>query len=298
MECKAYGMTRADVVVLSAVVLVCLWLCLRFVLPVLENVQIQNSRLRCGTNLVEIGKAMVAYANDYDGVLPVAGGQGTVWGAGLNDWKAESRGDAFGFDPNGTGGEATVSASLYLLVRSGRVSPELFVCPEDKGTGVFRPEKYGIGAGRFDGLWDFGPDPARHCSYAYHMPYSQFRLTTSAEPHLAVAADRSPWIDGPRRKAAEFSPFQPDLAPFNATAEEAHLGNSLVHGSDAQNVLFLDGHVEFAKRAFCSLKDDNVYTSWDGDDRIRGVPPVPYQSQPTHEHDSLLVNDPPRAVKP
>jgi len=147
-------------------------------------------------------------------------------------------------------------------------------------------------------VWDFGPDPARHCSYAYHMPYSQHRLTTSSEPHLAVAADRNPWIDGPRRKAGEFSSFKPDLASFGGTTKEALRGNSWAHRPDGLNVLYLDGHVQFAKRAFCGLEDDNVYTSWDGKDKVRGVPPTPYASRPAHEHDSLLVNDPPRTAKP
>ncbi len=40
-------------------------------------------RMRCGTNLAGIGKAMLIYANDYDDKLPLAGGQGTVWGPGL-----------------------------------------------------------------------------------------------------------------------------------------------------------------------------------------------------------------------
>ncbi|UCD53621.1 MAG: hypothetical protein JSW27_06940 [Phycisphaerales bacterium] len=58
--------------------------------------------------------------------------------------------------------------------------------------------------------------------------------------------------------------------------------------------MYLDGHVEFAKRAFCGFEDDNVYTSWDGRDKARGAPPKPYGSQPAGAQDSLLVNDPPR----
>jgi prepilin-type processing-associated H-X9-DG protein len=115
---------------------------------------------------------------------------------------------------------------------------------------------------------------------------------------MAVAADRNPWVDGPRQKAAQFASFKPDIPPFKGTSEEGLQGNSLVHrtrrGPDGQNVLYLDGHVEFARRAFCGLADDNAYTSWDGRDRARGIPPEPYKSQPADEHDSLLVNDPPR----
>ncbi len=241
---------------------------------------------------------MIAYANDCDGILPVAGGRGTVWGPGLADWKAESRAVAFGFDPNGAGGEATVGSSLYLLVRSGQVSPELFVCPKDKGTMVFQPAGYGASTEGITGVWDFGPDPARHCSYAYHMPYSPYVPTTTAPPGVAVAADRNPWIDGPRQKAQAFSLFKPDIAPFNGTPEEACRGNSLTHRTmashqDGQNILFLDGHVEFSMRASCGLEDDNIYTSWEGKDKVRGTPPKPYESAPADGCDSLLVNDPP-----
>jgi hypothetical protein len=57
-------------------------------------------------------------------------------------------------------------------------------------------------------------------------------------------------------------------------------------------VLFLDTHVSFEELPYCSLEDDNIYTSWDGTDKIRGKPPV-FGSQPADERDSLLVNDPP-----
>jgi prepilin-type processing-associated H-X9-DG protein len=291
------GFSRADVVAVVSVLGVLL-LTSSALWPAYQRERRHAIRHRCGTNLSEIGKALIAYANDHDGALPVAGGKGTVWGAGLNDWKAGRREDAFGLDANAVGGEATVSASLFLLVRAGRVSPELFVCPRDKGTTAFQPEKYGIVAAGLNALWDFGPDPARHCSYAYHMPYGPYRLTTSSEPGMAVAADRNPWIDGPRQKAGQFSLFKPDIAPFNGTSEEARRGNSQVHRTkvyhqDGQNVLYLDGHVEFARRASCGFEDDNAYTFWDGSDNVRGLPPKPYASQPANKFDSLLVNDPP-----
>jgi prepilin-type processing-associated H-X9-DG protein len=273
-----------------------MFLCM--LLPGIQRERRHTHRLLCGKNLSEIGKAMITYANDYGDVLPVAGGRGTIWGPRLNDWKGESRGDAFAVGSNGTGTQATISASLYLLVRHEGLSPELFVCPKEKGTTALRPAKWGIAAERLDSTWDFGPDPARHCSYAYNLPYSRYKLTTSSEPHMAVAADRNPWIDGPRQKAGDFSLFIPDLTSFKGTSEEAIQGNTQahrtrIHQHGGQNVLYLDGHVGFEKRAFCGFEDDNIYTSWGGSDKARGVPPKPYRSQPASELDSLLVNDPP-----
>ena len=60
--------------------------------------------------------------------------------------------------------------------------------------------------------------------------------------------------------------------------------------------MFLDTHVEFQKRAFCGVDDDNIYTSWNGQDKARGIPPK-LGSVPTDAKDSLLVNDPVQATK-
>ncbi len=251
-------------------------------------------RMTCGTNLAGIGKAMLIYANDYDDKLPVAGGQGTVWGPGLANWRARRRAGAFGLDPNGAGGQATISASFYLLVRYGDVSPKSFVCMGERGVKAFDPTKYRIDGNRLTDVWDFGPNPAKHCSYAYQQPYGDYALTTSSEPGVAVAADHNPWTDSAKWKARDFSAFKPDASAFRVTADQARLGNAKAHITDGQNVLFLDSHVEFMKRPIRKVGHDNIYTSWDGADTTRGLPPVPYESQPADARDSLLVNDPPQ----
>jgi hypothetical protein len=180
-----------------------------------------------------------------------------------------------------------------------QLDPRSFVCPVDRGTRGFQPEKYGVGNKGLGDLWDFGPDPARHCSYAYQMAYAPYRLTVSSEPGMAVAADRNPWMDGPSERAGEFSNFVPDLtvSGFTGTTEQAQRGNASAHRGwanrrDGQNVLFLDMHVAYEKRPYCGVEDDNIYTSWDGKDRVRGQPPK-LGSQPADRRDSLLVNDPP-----
>jgi len=245
----------------------------------------------CQGQLSDVGKAMLSYAGDYDGALPAAGGRGTKWGPKLNNWSAATRSQAFGLDTNQTGGEATISASLYLLVRHNGVSPESFVCGADKGVTEFRPQKYGVIDRGLADLWDFSANPARHCSYAYQMVYGPYLLATSGESSTAIAADRNPWIDSPFAKAGDFSKFVPGLSPFEGTREQEHQGNAIMHGRRGQNVLFLDGHVEYAMCPYCGYGDDNIYTSWKGKDKIRGTPPK-LGSQPANRRDSLLVNDP------
>jgi hypothetical protein len=265
-----------------------------WLLGFVRMIQKLDQRMECGTNLSGIGKAMLIYANDYSDEMPLAGGQGTTWSPRLNNWAAASRSEAFGLDPNNSGGQATISSSLYLLVRYGGVTPKSFICQSDRGTRRFDPNR--LAGGRRDAktLWDFGPDPVRHCSYAYQMVYGLHKLTTSGEPGMAIAADRNPWMDSPSAKAKDFPRFKPDISPFNGTTDQSKHGNTFHHEGDGQNVLFLDSHVEFAKRAYCGLDDDNIYTistSQTAGDPM-GTPPR-FGSQPANGRDSLLVNDPP-----
>ncbi len=244
-------------------------------------------------NLSSIGKAMLMYSKDHENLVPVAGGRGTKWGAGLRNWTAANRSEAFGLDPNGAGGEATISSSLYLLVHYGYVGAPLriFLCGGDRGVKEFRPATYGLSSKGLTDLWDFGPDPAEHCSFAYQMAYNPdaFKIGTSEKPGFAIAADRNPWMD--EKRGRDFSRFHP-AGPGDYTTEQAHAANAIAHEGRGQNVLFLDTHVSFEELPYCSLENDNIYTSWDGTDKIRGKPTV-FGSQPANERDSLLVNDPP-----
>jgi hypothetical protein len=47
-------------------------------------------RKQCAANLGQIGKAKFAYAGDYDGALPRAGGPTTAWGP-THNWVARNR---------------------------------------------------------------------------------------------------------------------------------------------------------------------------------------------------------------
>ena len=258
------------------------------------------TRMVCGANLSRLGKAMLLYANDYRDELPRAGGRNSAWGR-LADWTASDRERAYGLQADGAGGAATISSSLYLLVKYAQVPPKTFLClsartrkDRERGVTEFKLGTYRLRDKRLTltDLWDFGPDPARHVSYAYQMVYGPHRLVLAAEPNMAIAGDRNPWMEAPAAKARDFSLFTPDVPPFNGTSDQARQGNSSRHQGDGQNVMFLDTHVMFEKRSYCGFENDNIYTSWDGAAKTRGQPPK-FGSQPAGAKDSLLVNDPP-----
>ena len=263
-------------------------LLMAILMPALSRVRQNAFRMVCGTNLSGIGKAMMLYANDFDDELPRAGGRYTVWANKLVDCQAPNRYEAYGISNDGSGGEATITSSLYLLVRYCEVTPKSFVCKGDSGVTEFNPIEQGISSTDITRFWDFGSNPREHCSYSYHMPYGRYALTTMSEPGLAVAADRNPWIAGPSTESKDFSLFNPD-----GGRKAVQAGNSPSHQSESQNVLFVDIHVELTKSPDCGINDDNIYTFRDGEDIRRGSPPVPFTSQPQDRADSLLVNDGP-----
>jgi len=242
-------------------------------------------RMVCGTNLSGIGKAMLMYSNDYDNEFPRAGGKNSVWSNHTPNWRADSRFVAYGLNADGTGGRATISSSLYLLVKYEEVKPKRFVCKQYSGTTEFKPARYDVPNKELIDLWDFGPEPTKHCSYSYHMPYGPYALTTSYLPGMAVAADRNPWMMAPAANSKSIAYFDPD-----GDREAIKAGNCIPHNGDGQNVLFMDSHVSFEKRSFCGVNDDNIYTYWDGQDIRRGAIPN-LKSQPAGRLDSMLVNE-------
>lgn len=238
-------------------VLVLVFVCL-FVLaifrPVFRKLRFYTLRIQCKNNLSMIGKAMLTYAADYDGVLPRSG-------------------------------YGSISSCFYLLVKHSEVHPKTFVCPADVGTIEFNPADVVSNDKKLTDLWDFGREAYKHCSYAYHMPFGLYYLRTSDEPGMPVAADRNPWIGSPVAVAKDFFRFNP-----YGDRESLKVANAITHNKQGQNVVFLDGHVSFEDNPLCGIGDDNIYTFWDGGDIRRGSLPS-LGSNAQDRIDSLLVND-------
>ena len=255
------------------------------ILPIWRIVSMANRgtaiNMYCGTNLSGIGKAMLIYANDYGDALPRAGGRNSTWGTSVA-YNAANRMQAYAIGPNGTGGSAAISSSLYLLVKYAEVTPRSFICPQDRNVSQFVAPNQDLVQ-----LWDFGSEPWKHNSYAYQMPYSAIALTTSDNPATPIAADRNPWMPSPGWGVKNFSAFNPDGNRASVMA-----GNSFPHQDEGQNVLYLDTHMTFENSSSCGINMDNIYSSWNGSDIHKGKPPkIGYQ--PVSKIDSMLVNDPP-----
>lgn len=258
----------------------------------LANMQRTTRRMTCATNLSGLGKAMLIYANDYDDELPRAGGPNSALGT-TPDYQANTRNAAFGYDTKGSGGQVSMSANFYLLVKYAEVTPKSFRCDRDPAFKEFKLADYNIRNKDLVDLWDFGPDPAKHVSFSYHVPYGNYALTISNLPNMAVAADRNPWLPSPagQRSKTDFQAFDP-----NGTRQVIKRANALYHNGDGQNVLFIDAHTSFEREPFCGVKDDNIYTPQTATDIRKGALPT-LTTQPANRTDSLLLNDPPKGAK-
>ncbi|MGE5294854.1 MAG: type II secretion system protein [Solirubrobacterales bacterium] len=293
---KKRGFTLVELLVVIAIIA----LLMGILMPALARVRQLAFRMTCGTNLSGIGKAMLIYANDYEDELPRAGGRNSTWGTVT--YGAANRQAAFGLGADGSGGKATITSCFYLLVKYAEVTPKSFICKGDSGTTEFKlSDLTSSGATtsttELIDLWDFGPAATafKSCSYAYHVPFGSYALTVSSEPSFAVAADRNPWLKSPAGDAQVFGNFKPDLTGYTGgTTETAKAGNAVAHRNEGQNVMFLDTHVDFEKRAYCSLEDDNIYTISSVTDKGSplGVVPTASNYQPLNRKDSVLIHDP------
>jgi len=289
------GFTRIDALAAGAACLVLILLAT----VLLAKPRERSSRVLCASNLGQIGKIMFVYAADNEGALPRAGGPTTTWGPLVN-WTGAVPHLVYGLNADGSGGKATISSSLYLLVKYYQAHPRLFVCPGDKGTSEFKLSKAGLSTNvKLADAWDFGPTATAcsSCSFAYHMPYGGYALTTSRDPNLAVAADRNPYILSPAGRPADVMKFIPDLPGLTGgTPATGCAGNAFAHGGDGQNVLFLDGRVTFETRSYCGLDKDNIYlisNSTSGGGSAKGMIATTSFYVPTNDKDSVLLHDPP-----
>lgn len=229
-----------------------------FVPYVLSLREAQN-RTTCANNLRQILVALQGYAKDNQHYLPRV-----VYDAERqpNAWTAFTGADCD--DPFLDGAQVQpndVTASLWLLVRTQKLSPRVFVCPSTDARADLLTNEQGQRVpaekrGNFRGPGNL--------SYGYANPFSalSYRVTDAPGAYFALVADR-----GPGEAATQVKADEPPLVVAKGNSPNHPGLGSLRRGwGTGQNVLFSYGNVEFMTTPFCGV-------GWMWGDRYRGVAP-------------------------
>jgi prepilin-type N-terminal cleavage/methylation domain-containing protein len=294
---KRKGFTLVELLVVIAIIA----LLMGILMPALARVRQIAYRMVCGTNLSGIGKAMLIYSNDNNESYPIAGLRNEQWtqNGKIFNFEGQYRDDAF---KGRSGGRATITSSLYLLVRFADVQPKQFNCKGDIGAKIFKvSDEANDETLEPTEVWDFGSYakgnmsswPAEYCSYSYHLPYEFMDpanpsvqtpisrpVTAVSRPGNAVCADRSPYfdknatnyVDGYMSNEEAPSYEYPDRVNNEPEKyiDDDKTGNAFPHQREGQNVLFADMHVDFERYANVGIDNDNIWKPW-GD--ARPAPP-------------------------
>jgi prepilin-type processing-associated H-X9-DG protein len=216
-------------------------------LPALGKSRETANRVKCASNLRQIGLAMLQYSSNNRGNYPrtkFVGADTLI--PDVSNGGAESPNP---FAAGTTVPNNCVPAAVFLLLRTEDIIPAVFNCPSSKTI----PDENGRNAMRRSNFTDI----KMNLSYSFANPYPDnaalaagYRANNRLDAGFVLAGDLNPGLtDG--NNAARVTTL--------SSAAEVRSGNSRNHRKDGQNFLFADGHVEFDASSLVGVNQDNVY---------------------------------------
>ena len=240
-------------------------------LPSLNRARETANRVKCGSNLRQIGQAILLYCNGNKGEPPrtrFEPGPGKPFTDAAPPFAQLGAGAANPFGGlKGFVGDNNITAALFLLIRTQDITPDIFICPSSDAI----RDNFGGGSNHAQTRSNFTKLPD-NLSYSHANPYPDANVesggyvrdrSASFTPDFVLAADINP---GKSSGSGRDVTLPKDESAPTAEMQKA---NSANHGGKGQNVLYADAHVDFVNHPFVGSRGDNIYTvSGSGDGSV------------------------------
>ncbi len=286
MKRTTKGFTLVELLVVIGIIA----LLISILLPSLNKARETANRAKCASNLKQIGTALRVYETQNNGQYPRSVYNATsatanfvTWGSGatasFTSADTFARNSAGAFTVTGASDANTpqfndVTASFYLLIRTADMPSEVFTCPSSN------QEKWDYDGGSNKAeYWTNWKNLSQNLSYSFQHMYPStaavgngFAWNSSKQTsEHAIASDKNPGVPTGTPAATIIS------VSTNAASSLMRLANSPNHDQEGQQVLYGDGHVDWAATTFSGVNKDSIFTA-----RLAVARDTPYISTSTN----------------